>query len=171
VRRRRLPAGTGSRREIRSRPAEVLTHGSHPCPRIPGSYEQGFCVRVSQRYTGRATASLLLGLLMPPGAGAVIVRAVAVVPAVLLILFTGLLCLLGLVCGEQRRAYVTAISSRAMSTIEVMLHGPAVVPVKRQQKPRQSDAQLADIAEAAAQQRLREAVALYGTGGQADRRG
>ena len=93
---------------------------------------------------------------MPPGAGAVIVRAVAVVPVVLLILFTGLLCLLGLVCDEQRRVYVTAISSRAMSTIEIMLHGPAV-PAKRQQKPRQPDAQLADIAEVAAQQRLREA--------------
>jgi len=78
---------------------------------------------------------LLPGVLMPPGAGAVIVRAVAVVPVVLLILFTGLLCLLGLVCDEQRRAYVTAISSRAMSTIEVMLHGPAAVPAKRQQKP------------------------------------
>ena len=76
---------------------------------------------------------------MPPGAGAVIVRAAAVVPVLLLIVFTGMLWLLGLACGEKRRAYVTAVSDRAMGTIEVMLHGRAAIPAKRQQKPGQPD--------------------------------
>jgi hypothetical protein len=82
---------------------------------------------------------MLPGVLMPTGAATVIVRAAAIVPVVLLIVFTGLLCLLGLACDEKRRAYVTAISDRAMSTIEVMLHGPATGPAKRQQKTRQPE--------------------------------
>ena len=41
---------------------------------------------------------------MPPGV------VPAVVPVVLLVLFTGLLWLLGLMCGRERRRYVTDLS-------------------------------------------------------------
>jgi hypothetical protein len=74
-------------------------------------------------------------MLMPPGVGPIVVRVAAVIPVVLLVLFTGLLWLLGIVCGEKRRLYVTSISGQAMSAIEVMLHGPAIGPAKRQPKP------------------------------------
>jgi len=74
---------------------------------------------------------------MPPGVGAVIVRGAAVVPVVLIIMFTGVLCLLGLACGEKRREYVTTVSDRALSAIEVMLHGRPDSPPVRQRKPRQ----------------------------------
>jgi hypothetical protein len=47
----------------------------------------------------------------------------------LLVLFTGLLWLLGLISGKGGRQYVTKISDQAMRTASVMLQGacPAVV--------------------------------------------
>jgi hypothetical protein len=39
---------------------------------------------------------------MPPGEGPATVRVAAVVPVVLLVLFTGLLWLLGLMCGREQ---------------------------------------------------------------------
>jgi len=52
------------------------------------------------------------------------VRVAAVVPVVLLVLFTGLLWLLGLMCGRERRRYVTDLSRQAMEAIGELLHGP-----------------------------------------------
>ena len=62
---------------------------------------------------------------MPPGAGPAVLRVAAVVPVVLLVLFTGLLWLLGLMCGRERRRYVTGLSQQAMRAIGPLLHGPA----------------------------------------------
>jgi len=64
---------------------------------------------------------------MPGPAGSAAVRVVAVVPAVLLVLFIGLLWLLGLMCGRDRRRYVTDLSQQAMATVGTLLHGPADV--------------------------------------------
>jgi hypothetical protein len=61
---------------------------------------------------------------MPPGLGPALVRVAAVVPVVLLVLFTGLLWLLGLMCGSERRRYVTDLSRQAMGAIGALLHGP-----------------------------------------------
>jgi len=47
---------------------------------------------------------------MLPGTGSATVRVAAVVPAVLLVLFIGLLWLLGLVCSADRRRYITNLS-------------------------------------------------------------
>jgi hypothetical protein len=60
---------------------------------------------------------------MPPGMGPAMARVTAVVPAVLLVLFTGLLWLLGLMCGRERRRYVIILSQQAMSALGVLLHG------------------------------------------------
>jgi putative Mn2+ efflux pump MntP len=65
---------------------------------------------------------------MPPGAGTAMMRVAAVIPAVLLVLFTGLLWLLGLICGRERRRYVTGLSRQAMGAIGVLLHGPPALP-------------------------------------------
>jgi len=73
---------------------------------------------------------------MPPGVGLAVVRVAAVVPVVLLILFTGLLWLLGLICGHQRRLYVTEISQQAIGAIGVLLHGPATAPALRPRNSR-----------------------------------
>jgi len=64
--------------------------------------------------------------MVPASAGAAAVRAAAVIPAVLLVLFIGLLWLLGLACGKERRRYVTTLSQQAMDAVGVLLHGPAV---------------------------------------------
>jgi hypothetical protein len=61
---------------------------------------------------------------MAPGLGPALVRVAAVVPVVLLVLFTGLLWLLGLLCGRERRRYVTDLSRQAMEAIAALLHGP-----------------------------------------------
>jgi hypothetical protein len=45
-------------------------------------------------------------------------RVAAVAPVILLMLFTGLLWLLGLVCGADRRRYVTDLSQQAMERSE-----------------------------------------------------
>lgn len=50
-------------------------------------------------------------------------RAAAVVPAALLIIFIGLVWLLGLACGKDRREYVTKISEQAMNAISLMFQG------------------------------------------------
>lgn len=61
---------------------------------------------------------------MISGAGHTLVRAAAVVPVILLVLFLGLLWLIGLSCGKERRAYVTKLSCQAMAAVESFLHGP-----------------------------------------------
>lgn len=61
---------------------------------------------------------------MIPGVGHSLVRAATVVPVILLVLFLGLLWLIGLFCGKERRAYVTKLSSQAMTAVESYLHGP-----------------------------------------------
>ena len=75
---------------------------------------------------------------MLPGAGSAMMRAAAVVPVVLLVLFTGLLWLLGLMCGRERRRYVTDLSQQAMGAIGTLMHGPAtpVQPANRQGRQR-----------------------------------
>lgn len=66
---------------------------------------------------------------MVPGLGGpAAVRVAAILPAVLIILFIGLLWLLGLVCGQARRRYVTNLSQQAMTAVGVLLHGLADVP-------------------------------------------
>jgi len=52
------------------------------------------------------------------------IRVVALaIPVTLLVLFTGLLWLLGLVSGKGGRQYVTKISEQAMCAASVILHG------------------------------------------------
>jgi len=55
-----------------------------------------------------------------------LVRVAAVIPVVLIVLFVGLLWLLGLICGRERRRYVTNLSRQAMGAIGVLLHRSAV---------------------------------------------
>src|SRR5215471_688044 len=55
------------------------------------------------------------GPVMTPGAGPAMVRVAAVIPVVLLVLFTGLLWLLGLIRGPERRRYVTNLTHLATS--------------------------------------------------------
>ena len=50
-----------------------------------------------------------------------------VVPATLIVLFIGLLWLLGLMCNQARRSYVTALSKQAMETVGKLMHGPDTV--------------------------------------------
>jgi hypothetical protein len=50
-------------------------------------------------------------------------RAAVAIPASLLMLFVGLLWLLGLACGDKRRVYVTTISEQAMIAVSAMLCG------------------------------------------------
>jgi hypothetical protein len=61
---------------------------------------------------------------MLAGIGTSAIRAAAVIPAVLLVLFAGLLWLLGLPCGKDRRAYVITLSQQAMDAVGMLLHGP-----------------------------------------------
>ena len=69
---------------------------------------------------------------MLPGSGAVLVRAVTVVPVILLVLYAGLLGVLGLLCGRERRKYVVDLSRQALNTVGVLMHGPAASgPVSR----------------------------------------
>jgi hypothetical protein len=60
---------------------------------------------------------------MVPGLGASVVRAIAVVPVVILVLFVGLLWLMGLFCSKERRGYVVRISSQVVHTLAPLLHG------------------------------------------------
>lgn len=52
--------------------------------------------------------------MLPSGAGPTVARVAAVVPVILLVLFTGLLWLLGLLCGHERRRYVTGFTRQSM---------------------------------------------------------
>jgi hypothetical protein len=63
-------------------------------------------------------------------------RIAAVIPVVLLVLFTGLLWLLGFFAGRERRRYVTTLSKQAMGTVGALLHSPSALPspVKRTEK-------------------------------------
>jgi hypothetical protein len=65
---------------------------------------------------------------MPPSVGPAMMRVAAVIPVVLLVLFTGLLWLLGLVCGRERRRYVTNLSQQTMGAIGAWLQGPPGPP-------------------------------------------
>jgi hypothetical protein len=65
---------------------------------------------------------------MMPASAAAAVRVAAVVPVVLLVVFVGLLWLLGLACGRDRRRYVTTLSGQAMGAAGVLLHGPGTGP-------------------------------------------
>jgi|HubBroStandDraft_5_1064220.scaffolds.fasta_scaffold143743_1 hypothetical protein len=65
---------------------------------------------------------------MPPSVGPAMIRVASVIPVVLLVLFTGLLWLLGLMCGRERRRYVTNLSRQAMGAIGTLLHGPPAPP-------------------------------------------
>jgi hypothetical protein len=68
---------------------------------------------------------------MVAGIGTSAIRVAAVVPAVLLVLFAGILWLLGLPCGKDRRAYVITLSKQAMDTVGTLLHGPLEPPPPR----------------------------------------
>lgn len=57
--------------------------------------------------------------------GATAGRAAAVVPVTLLMLFIGLLWLLGLACGQDRRDYVEKISGQAMLAVSAIWQGTA----------------------------------------------
>jgi hypothetical protein len=71
---------------------------------------------------------------MLPGSGAVVVRALAVVPVILLVLYALLLGLLGLLCGRERRKYVTDLSRQAMGTAGMLMHGPAAASLQPGQR-------------------------------------
>lgn len=63
--------------------------------------------------------------MIPSGAVAAAVRAIATIPVVLLVLFTGVLWLLGLMCGRERRRYVTILSQQGLEAAGELLHGTA----------------------------------------------
>lgn len=58
-----------------------------------------------------------------PGFGPGVARAAAVVPVVLIVVFLGMLWLVGLALGDKRRAYVEVISGQGMRVVEVFLDG------------------------------------------------
>ena len=60
---------------------------------------------------------------MLPGVSPGIRFAVLAVPASVLALAIGLLWLLGLLCGQRRREFITGITQLAMSTIVGIFHG------------------------------------------------
>ena len=53
-----------------------------------------------------------------PGGGRAAARLAAAVPAVLIVLFVGLLWLAGLFCGDKRRKYVTDVSKWALEALK-----------------------------------------------------
>jgi hypothetical protein len=59
---------------------------------------------------------------MLSGLGTSAARASAAIPAALIVIFNGLLWLLGLFCGPGRRKYVTALSQQAMTTVGTLFH-------------------------------------------------
>ncbi len=80
---------------------------------------------------------------MPPGVLPgirVAVLAVLAVPASVLALAIGLLWLLGLLCGQRRRDYITGITQQAMSAIVGIFHGAAAasLSLKAAEKRRSS---------------------------------
>jgi hypothetical protein len=68
---------------------------------------------------------------MTPESGLAAARIAAVIPVVLLVLFMGLLWLLGLMCGRERRRYVTNLSQQVMGTVGTLLYGPYASPPSR----------------------------------------
>lgn len=68
------------------------------------------------------------GPAMLSAAGHGVLRVAGILPAVLLVLFIGVLWLLGLACRQPRRDYVTTLSAQAMTVIGALLHG--VPPAK-----------------------------------------
>jgi len=62
---------------------------------------------------------------MFPVAGTAAVRALTVVPVILLVLYAMLLGPLGLLCGPVRRKYVMNLSQQALGTASTLMHGPA----------------------------------------------
>jgi hypothetical protein len=65
---------------------------------------------------------------MFPHSGLEAIRPAAVaLPVVLIIIFLGLLWMLGLGCGKERRKYVTELSKKACNTIAI-LYGSAPQP-------------------------------------------
>ena len=58
---------------------------------------------------------------MLPGSGTAVVRAITVVPVILLVLFAGVLGLLGLLCGCERRKYVMKLSQQAMDAAGLLI--------------------------------------------------
>jgi len=63
-------------------------------------------------------------------------RTAAVIPAVIIVVFAGVLWLLGLLCGSDRRNYVIVLSQQAMDTVGMLLRG---TPNSRARKPRPAD--------------------------------
>lgn len=57
---------------------------------------------------------------MPPGVGHAVVRVAAVVPVVLIVLFIGLLWLLGLVCRDKGKSYVLELTEHAVKAIKTL---------------------------------------------------
>jgi hypothetical protein len=53
-----------------------------------------------------------------PGGGRAVARLAAAVPVVLIVLFVGLLWVIGLFCSEKRRKYVTRISAQGLQTVQ-----------------------------------------------------
>lgn len=60
---------------------------------------------------------------MPPASGAALVRAVLVVPVILLMVFAGLLGLAGLLCDRERRKYVMSLTRLMLDTAGALMHG------------------------------------------------
>jgi hypothetical protein len=58
------------------------------------------------------------------GIGRKLERVTAIVPATLIVLFVGLLWLIGLFCGNERRTYVVKVTDQATATIRSVLSGP-----------------------------------------------
>jgi hypothetical protein len=52
------------------------------------------------------------------GGGRAAARLAAVVPVALIVVFIGLLWIVGLFCGDKRRRYVTRISERALEAVQ-----------------------------------------------------
>lgn len=64
--------------------------------------------------------------------GSQAIRLAVVIPATLLVVFVGLLWLLGLPCDTERREYVTEISDQAMRAASNLLHADrAITPTNR----------------------------------------
>jgi hypothetical protein len=60
---------------------------------------------------------------VPAAIGSSVIRAAAVIPVTLLVVFLGLLWLLGLACGKDRRTYVLTLSKQVMGVIGTLMHG------------------------------------------------
>ena len=59
------------------------------------------------------------------GSGTAVVRAVLVVPVILLVLFAGVFGLFALLCGPERRKCAMSLSKQALTEAGVLVHGPA----------------------------------------------